>query len=91
MLSKLNAPAAQRQLVDLASNDALPIELRQVAAQGFLDSVAHHGILLTSQQILVQYARYNESQHKQPATQQLLGSILDCIEGHNKTALNAAP
>jgi CheY-like chemotaxis protein len=91
VLAKVNSPGAQRQLVDLASNDALPIELRQAAGEGFRDSVARRGILLTSEQMLVQYARYNESQRKGQATQRLLGSILDCLEGVNKTALNRTP
>ncbi|MEZ6069877.1 MAG: hypothetical protein R3C10_06260 [Pirellulales bacterium] len=91
VLARLAVPTAQQQLVDLASNDALPIDLRKAAAAAFVDSVERYGIMLTSQQMLVQYARYNASQYKDAATQQILGAILDCLEGESKTALNDAP
>ena len=43
-------------------------------------SVKAFGVLLTSQQVLNQYERYNRSRDLDRETQALLGSILDSIE-----------
>lgn len=78
--ARLGSPAAQRALVDWASQNALPIERRQAAAEAFRASVAEWGLLLTTTEILRQYERYNASERLDAQTQALLGGLLDVIE-----------
>ncbi len=80
ILARLATPAAQTQLVEAASRDNWPLELRVKALGGFREAVEKRGVQLTTQQILRQYERYNQSAHRDPAVQKLLGLILDCIE-----------
>ena len=80
VLAHAGRPASQTALVDLASRPDGQIDLRQAAAAAFRANVEQHGILLTSNQILDQYNRYNASAAAEPATQQLLASILDTLE-----------
>ena len=80
ILSSIATPEAQRQLLDFASENGLPIEQRQQAVTAFQAAVKRTGILLTTDEILLQYNRYNASQSQPKETQQLLGSVLDIIE-----------
>ena len=80
LLGLLGSPAAQRALVDLVSENVLPIEQRQAAASALQTAVDRRGILLTTDEILTQYERYNASQNLKKETQTVLGSILDSIE-----------
>jgi len=80
----LGTPESQRALVDLASNRSESIQMRQAAALAFGDSVDHHGILLTTVEILRQYERYNQSEKLDRATQLVLGNLLDSIEAPTK-------
>ena len=80
VLGNLGTPESQRALVDLASRWTQPLELRLAAAGAFRRSIQHHGILLSTEQILLQYDRYNESERLDTGTQQVLGLILDSIE-----------
>ncbi|MEN6493458.1 MAG: hypothetical protein ABFD16_04125, partial [Thermoguttaceae bacterium] len=57
---------------------------RKAALAAFQQSVTKHGVLLTSQEILMQYDRYNQSEKLDRDTQQVLGSILDSIETRSK-------
>jgi len=77
---KLGTPAAQRGLVDLASQELFAIDARRAAAGAFRQSVARHGILLTKDEILRQYDRYNASATADKDTQAVLAAILDAIE-----------
>ena len=77
----LGTPESQRRLLDTASLEARPLEQRQAAAEAFAQSVARHGVLLTTAQIRQQYDRYNASSTAPAATQQVLGRLLDMIEG----------
>lgn len=79
-LALLGTPASQRSLVDFASHLTVPIESRRQAAQAFAASVGRFGILLTKDEILAQYARYNASASLDADTQQVFGSLLDTIE-----------
>jgi hypothetical protein len=79
-LALLGTPASQRSLVDFASHLTVPIESRRQAAQAFAHSVQRHGILLTEDEILQQYDRYNSSASHDADTQQVFGSLLDAIE-----------
>src|SRR5262249_36629630 len=60
-LALLGTPASQRALVDYASRASLPLAGRQQAVAAFQQSVARSGILLTDEEILRQYDRYNAS------------------------------
>jgi hypothetical protein len=80
VLGNLGTAESQQALIELASRWTQPIELRQAALEAFRQSMQAGGILLSTQQILRQYDRYNQSEGLDPATQQILGSILDCIE-----------
>jgi len=80
ILSHIATPEAQRQLLDFASENGLPIEQRQQAVSAFQTAVKRTGILLTTDEIILQYNRYNASRTQPKETQQLLGSVLDIIE-----------
>ena len=81
MLARLGTHTSQRSLLNLASRQQQPLDVRQLAAAGFAQSVARFGVRLAPSEILEQYDRYNQSASLDKATQQLLGSILDTIEG----------
>lgn len=80
ILARLATPGAQTQLVEAASREEWPLELRVKALGGFRQAIEKRGVQLTTDQILRQYERYNQSAHRDPAVQKLLGLILDCIE-----------
>ncbi|MCX7428275.1 MAG: hypothetical protein NTW96_21930, partial [Planctomycetia bacterium] len=84
VLEKLGTPASQKALVDLASLPARPLALRAAALAAFVASTEKHGILLRADEILAQYDRYNQSATADAATQQILGTILDCLEARGK-------
>jgi hypothetical protein len=89
VLGLLGSPDAQQSLITLASQHARPLAERQAAAQGFDLAVQRHGLLLTRDEILLQYDRYNQSESLDSGTQQVLASILDTIERPSQQA-NAA-
>ena len=90
ILGNLGTPEAQTSLVDLASRWTQPLEVRKAAAEAFWKNTAEHGILLTSKQLRVQYDRYNQSRHRDSSTQQILASILNCIEAPSKAKQQAS-
>ena len=79
-LALLGTPASQRALVDFASQLSVPIDSRGAGRPRFADSVERHGILLTEDEILRQYDRYNASASLDADTQKVFGSLLDTIE-----------
>jgi CheY-like chemotaxis protein len=79
-LALLGTPESQRALVDFASQSSVRIDARQQAAAAFQRSVARSGILLTEEEILRQYDRYNATATADADTQQVLGSLLDSLE-----------
>jgi CheY-like chemotaxis protein len=79
-LAKLGTPEGQRTLVNLASQSTLPGSVRRDATQAFRTSVQARGVLLTTDEILAQYDRYNASAAADAETQEILGSVLDAIE-----------
>lgn len=83
VLGELGTADAQRRLVQLASNFQLPVELREAAVQSFAVAVEKRGLMLSRQQILNQYERYNSSADETEASQQILGSLLDVLEGRS--------
>jgi hypothetical protein len=72
-------------LLNLASRQQQPLDVRQLAAAAFEQSVHRYGVRLAPSEIVEQYDRYNQSAKLDKATQQLLGAILDTIEGPKKT------
>ncbi len=85
LLGALGTAESQTALVDLASRNRLPLESRKAAALAFGRAVERRGILLTTQQILHQYDRYNQSESADVPTQKVLGMILDCIEAPTRS------
>jgi CheY-like chemotaxis protein len=79
-LGNLGTPRAQEALVDLASRKTTPLADRKAALDAFRTAVEQRGILLTTAKIQLQYDRYNQSADEDPATQAVLGGILDCLE-----------
>ena len=79
-LGNLGTPLAQRQLTDIASQEQLPVEIRQAAVEALEHAFGRQGVLLTTQQIRRQYDRYNASESLSQETQQVLGAILNAIE-----------
>jgi len=79
-LAKLPSAAGQQEMVNLASLRTTPIALRRELAKAFDESVARFGVLLTSNQIVQQYDRYNLSVDADTDTQQALGALLDSLE-----------
>lgn len=84
ILAQLATPAAQTELVEAVSRDAWPLQLRLAALGGFGEAVKRRGVQLTTEQILRQYERYNQSSHREPAVQRLLGLVLDWIEAPSR-------
>jgi DNA-binding response OmpR family regulator len=88
-LVALGTASGQRDLVHLASIETLPLPQRELAAKAFAASVANHGILLTTDEMELQYERYNASATADEATQKLLGGILDALEGASANGVRA--
>ena len=80
VLGMLGCPESQRSLVTLASQHARPLAERQAAAEAFAEAVRQRGLLLTRDEIALQYDRYNRSETLDSGTQQVLGALLDAIE-----------
>jgi len=84
ILGLIGSPEAQRALVDMASQNLLPLKQRQAAASAFATAVEKRGVLLNSEEVKLQYDRYNQSERLNVETQNLLGSILDTVESVTK-------
>lgn len=80
LLGYLGTARAQRAAVEMAGRTALPIQQRVGAVSAFRRSVQEYGVLLTTDEILQQYDRYNASESADPGTQKIFSLILDCIE-----------
>jgi hypothetical protein len=80
VLAKLGTHSSQRSLVELASQHARPLAVRQAAAAGFAQSVPRFGVQLTTDEIAAQYERYNQSREFDVVTQRLLAAVLDAME-----------
>ena len=80
VLSQHGTHFSQQTLLALANRSTQPLLSREAAAAAFGESVRRFGIRLTKDEIRQQYARYNESETEDKASQDLLGAILDSIE-----------
>jgi hypothetical protein len=79
-LANVGTAGAQRTLVDFASQSAQPMELRKLAAQSFTTNREKFGVLLSTEEIAIQYDRYNASETASADVQELLGALLDTLE-----------
>ncbi|MEX1041945.1 MAG: hypothetical protein WDZ51_14995 [Pirellulaceae bacterium] len=84
VLGYLGTPAAQQSLVEVASDTLRPLPQRQACVEAFTHSVESRGLLLTKDQILRQYDRYNGSETLGADTQTVLAQILDALEAPTK-------
>jgi CheY-like chemotaxis protein len=93
VLGLLGSPSAQRTLVDLASQQPIPLPIRQAAAQAFATAVKRKRVLLTTDEIAEQYLRYNRTKDLDAGSQEVLASILDSIEtpSRQQAAKDAPP
>jgi CheY-like chemotaxis protein len=80
VLGQLGTADAQSRLLEMVNNLQLPISLRRVAADSFAVAVRKRGLMLSRQQILRQYDRYNASAGEPAASQQILADVLDVLE-----------
>ncbi len=80
VLAVLGTAGSQQLLLDYVSTGTLPIELRRTASKSLATSVGRYGKLLTSDEILRQYDRYNASETADSDTQEVLGEVLDLLE-----------
>jgi CheY-like chemotaxis protein len=80
VLANINSAESQRALVDTASRFTNSLELRKAAASAFRQNREKFGILLSLDEIRLQYDRYNASKTQDATTQHILGLILDCLE-----------
>ncbi|MFV1968858.1 MAG: hypothetical protein ACC628_25855, partial [Pirellulaceae bacterium] len=80
VLGYLGSPQAQRMLVTLASQKSRRLPERESAAGAFHEAVGRRGLLLSRNEILLQYDRYNRGAPLDQDTQRVLGAILDTIE-----------
>jgi len=86
LLGSLGTPDSQRILVDFASQSALPLDEREVAAAAFAKSVKRGGTLLTAADVQLQYDRYQASSDEPKESRQVLADLLDAIEERNRSA-----
>lgn len=91
LLGLLGTPKAQSALIDFASQFGRPIADREAAAAAFAVAVKRRGILLTKDQIRLQYDRYNSSEGQDAKAQSVLSSILDAIESRAVAAAAQKP
>jgi hypothetical protein len=72
--------------VDFASQNAIPLDEREVAAEAFSQSVKKGGTLLTVADIQLQYDRYQASANESKESRKILADLLDAIEERKRTA-----
>jgi hypothetical protein len=91
LLGRLGSAVAQRNLLSFASENEFPVELRQEAVRAFEEAMKRNGVLLTTQEITLQYERYEASQKESGESQRILGRILDLIENYRTSRGEPAP
>ncbi|MCS7238643.1 MAG: response regulator [Thermoguttaceae bacterium] len=87
LLGAIGSPTAQTSLVQFASRQSVPEALRREAVQVFGETVSRFGILLTTKQIERQYDLYNQIGPTSPIEREILGAILDAIEGRQPATI----
>ena len=93
LLAAIGRAEAQQALHDEAGRDDLPEPTRSPAVAALELSVARHGLLLTSREMLADYAVYNRATDDD--TRRAAAKILDVIEApsraHRSLSRDAAP
>lgn len=89
ILARLATPQAELALIEAASQTYLPLPARDAALAAFADAVKRRGILLTQDQIVLQYDRYNQSRTLDAETQRIRSAILDVLESRIATTTAA--
>jgi CheY-like chemotaxis protein len=84
MLASTGTASGQSELVQLVARESLPLATRELAAIAFARSVAKFGILLTSDQILAQYDRYNTNAGRNRDTHKVMLVILEAMEAKSE-------
>lgn len=87
LLGAIGSATAQASLLQFASRQSVDEPLRREAVRVFAETVARHGILLTTKQIERQYELYNQLGPTSPVDREILGAILDAIEGQSRPGL----
>ncbi|MFO0902395.1 MAG: HEAT repeat domain-containing protein [Pirellulales bacterium] len=80
VLGHFGTSRAQIALVDLASHVNRAAPDRWAAVSAFREAVKRRGLMLTRDEVMRQYERYNQSATADRETQRILGSILDILE-----------
>lgn len=95
-LGLIGTPASQRELLTAIGLRTLPAGTRRAAVDAFRESVAAHGILLTTGEINRQFERYNASipppdsgEATDVETPKLLSDVLDVIESKRSSGQTA--
>ncbi|WP_145346031.1 hypothetical protein [Rosistilla ulvae] len=78
LLSTLGTPSSQLTLANLVDSVALPLKIRQSAAEAFRLSVERFGTRIDRQSVARQYERYNAA--ADDSDRAALGVILDAME-----------
>jgi hypothetical protein len=76
----VKSPVVQSALYDWAANGVYPVALRELAGQAFEKNVERFGVLLRGNQIQRMYDRYNQSEHEEKESQELLSRLIDAVE-----------
>ena len=77
----------QRALLGFISQGDLPIGARELVADAFEEAVERSGTMLTSDEIKLQYERYNASENLPKETQAVLSRVIDVIEAQRDKKL----
>lgn len=89
ILARIATPGAELALIEAATQTYLPTAARDAAVAALAEAVKRRGILLTQEQIVLQYDRYNQSRTLDAETQRIRSAILDVLE--SRVATTAAP
>jgi CheY-like chemotaxis protein len=80
LLAEIGTDKTQRALLEVADAAAQPLAMRKSAVAALARSIRDHGILLTSDEIALQYDIYNDNAGRDAETHEVLGEVLDVIE-----------
>jgi len=69
----------------------LDLDSRRAAVEGFAAAVKQHGVLLTTDEIRLQYGRYNSSANATKEVQAIFGAMLDAIESKTPRVAKSQP
>ena len=88
ILASQPTAVAQRAMLGFVSQSDLPIAARERVVDAFEAAVNRGGTMLTTDDIELQYERYNASESLPVETQKVLGRVLDIIEARRRSQQN---